>query len=137
MYAGNDEATAKLKTTKESSVNVVSENAKKQGRKPFVSDSTEVNRSSLQQSPRNSGDSLGRNRVKGKVKEFVKIFDQEASAKPITNSEPHSQSSRWKSTSSFGAEKRANVSATETVEQMHMENTNRKKMVPDAFIMVV
>ena len=129
MYAGNSKVTGKdggkesmLKTTKKSSAN---------------QDSAEVDKASLQQSPRKSGDSLGRNGAKGKVKEFVKIFNQEASSKPLTNSEPRSQSSRWKNTGPFRAEKGANVCATETEEQMHVDNTNRNKMVPDASIMVL
>lgn len=98
-----------------------------------------MDKASFQCSPRNSGDSLGRNGVKGKVREFVKKLNQEASSKPITDSEPsdpRSQSSRRKNAGSFRAEKGAHVSATETDEQMHMDNANRKKMVPDASIMV-
>lgn len=128
-----------LKTTKKSSVDVVPENAKEQERKGIASDSALVDKASSQCSPRNSGDSLGRNGVKGKVREFVKKLNQEASSKPITNSEPsdpRSQSSRRKNAGSFRAEKGAHVSATETDEQMHMDNANRKKMVPDASIMV-
>ncbi|RVX15023.1 J domain-containing protein required for chloroplast accumulation response 1 [Vitis vinifera] len=118
---------------------VVPENAKEQERKGIASDSALVDKASSQCSPRNSGDSLGRNGVKGKVREFVKKLNQEASSKPITNSEPsdpRSQSSRRKNAGSFRAEKGAHVSATETDEQMHMDNANRKKMVPDASIMV-
>lgn len=143
---GTDKVTGKdggkesmLKTTKKSSVDVVPENAKEQERKGIASDSALVDKASSQCSPRNSGDSLGRNGVKGKVREFVKKLNQEASSKPITNSEPsdpRSQSSRRKNAGSFRAEKGAHVSATETDEQMHMDNANRKKMVPDASIMV-
>ncbi|KAL6317990.1 hypothetical protein AAG906_031043 [Vitis piasezkii] len=143
---GTDKVTGKdggkesmLKTTKKSSVDVVPENAKEQERKGIASDSALVDKASSQCSPRNSGDSLGRNGVKGKVREFVKKLNQEASSKPITNSEPsdpQSQSSRRKNAGSFRAEKGAHVSATETDEQMHMDNANRKKMVPDASIMV-
>lgn len=147
LYAGTDKVTGKdgskesmLKTTKKSSVDVVPENAKEQERKGIASDSALVDKASSQCSPRNSGDSLGRNGVKGKVREFVKKLNQEASSKPITNSEPsdpRSQSSRRKNAGSFRAEKGAHVSATETDEQMHMDNANRKKMVPDASIMVL
>lgn len=143
---GTDKVTGKdgskesmLKTTKKSSVDVVPENAKEQERKGIASDSALVDKASSQCSPRNSGDSLGRNGVKGTVREFVKKLNQEASSKPITNSEPsdpRSQSSRRKNAGSFRAEKGAHVSATETDEQMHMDNANRKKMVPDASIMV-
>lgn len=144
MYADNSKITgkdggkeSKLKTTKKSSANIVLENAKNQGREGIASDSTEEGRASLQQLPRNSRDGLGRNEVKGKVREFVKIFNQEVPPKLITNSEPRSQSSRWKNPDSFRAEKGANVGATETDEQMHVDNTNRQKMVLDAFIMVL
>ena len=62
-----------------------SKNVKKQDGKRTTLNVVEVDKASLQDSPVYSGGNLGRNRVKGKVKEFVKMFNQEAPPKPNDN----------------------------------------------------
>ncbi|KAF5468435.1 hypothetical protein F2P56_012586 [Juglans regia] len=64
----------------------VSENAKKQDGKETTQNDVEADKATFQDSSVRSADKLGRNRAKGRVKEFVKIFNQEASQKPKGNS---------------------------------------------------
>lgn len=78
-------------------------------------------------SPRNSGDNQGINRVKGKVKDFVKIFNQETPSKIKINVITRSQSSRWKSTENYGADSEVRENAT--TNNKVVSNVNMK---PDA-----
>uniref|UniRef100_A0A5B6ZT62 J domain-containing protein required for chloroplast accumulation response 1 n=1 Tax=Davidia involucrata TaxID=16924 RepID=A0A5B6ZT62_DAVIN len=113
---GNDEITGKesvVKMTKVSQSNVdVTENVKKHDGKRISSNRAEVNKASLRGPPIKSGETIGRNGVKGKVKEFVKIFNQGASSKPKMNADIPSQSSRWKGKGIYGADNEASVSTT-------------------------
>lgn len=59
-------------------------------------DRTRTNKASLRTSLINSEKVPGRSGVKGKVKEFVKIFNQEASSRSKVDPETPNQSSRWK-----------------------------------------
>ncbi|KAK4599695.1 hypothetical protein RGQ29_009648 [Quercus rubra] len=112
-----------------------SKNVKKQDGKRTTLNDVEVDKASLQDSPVYSGGNLGRNRVKGKVKEFVKMFNQEAPPKPIDNIDSQSQSSRWKKKDSYGARNEVSFSSTKTgleekIPTVHVSNT-----VPEASIM--
>ncbi|KAG6626764.1 J domain-containing protein required for chloroplast accumulation response 1-like isoform X2 [Carya illinoinensis] len=64
----------------------VSENAKKQDGEETTQNYVEADKATFQDSYVRSADKLGRNRAKGRVKEFVKIFNQGASQKPKDNS---------------------------------------------------
>ncbi|KAM4121922.1 hypothetical protein ACB094_01G043000 [Castanea mollissima] len=112
-----------------------SKNVKKQDGKRTTLNDVEVDKASLQDSPVYPGGNLGRNRVKGKVKEFVKMFNQEAPSKPNDNIDSRSQSSRWRKKGSYGARNEVSVSSTKTgleekIPRAHVNNT-----VPEASIM--
>ena len=144
FIAGNERITQRGKG-KESTIKIEknplalvdeSKNVKKQDGKRTTLNDVEVDKASLQDSPVYSGGNLGRNRVKGKVKEFVKMFNQEAPPKPNDNIDSRSQSSRWKKKGSYGARNEVSVSSTKTgleekIPRVHVSNT-----VPEASIMV-
>lgn len=144
FIAGNERITQRGKG-KESTIKIEknplalvdeSKNVKKQDGKRTTLNDVEVDKASLQDSPVYSGGNLGRNRVKGKVKEFVKMFNQEAPPKPIDNIDSQSQSSRWKKKDSYGARNEVSFSSTKTgleekIPTVHVSNT-----VPEASIMV-
>ncbi|KAK3231570.1 hypothetical protein Dsin_003451 [Dipteronia sinensis] len=142
---GNEEITnkasgkeSKVKSTKISSVVVdFSKNAKKQDGKKTTSDSPGpgAGKVSWQGSPRNSGDS-GKTRVKGKVKEFVKIFSHDAFSKPKINVGSQSQSSRWKEMGTSNPEKEAKISKIGTDTKTHMPNRHDKRPLSDASVAV-
>lgn len=104
-----------------------SENVKKQEGKSTLND-VEGEKASFQDSPIHPGDhNLGRNRVKGKVKEFVKIFSQEASPKSKEDIGSRSQSSKWKKRGTYRAGNEISVSAAGLDEKIpsraHVNNT--------------
>ncbi|KAK0576911.1 hypothetical protein LWI29_025252 [Acer saccharum] len=140
---GNEEITnkasgkeSKVKSTKVSSVVVdFSKNAKKQDGKKTTSDSLGAGKVRWQGSPRNSVDS-GKTRVTGKVKEFVKIFNQEAFSKPKRNVDSKSQSSRWKEMETSKPEKEAKFSKIGTDKKTHMPNKHDNKSLSDASVAV-
>ncbi|KAK4859776.1 hypothetical protein QYF36_011561 [Acer negundo] len=136
---GNEEITkkasgkeSKVKSTKISSVVVdFSKNVKKQDGKKTSSDSPGAGKVSWQGSPRNSVDS-GKTRVRGKVKEFVKIFNQEAFSKPKIKVDSQSQSSRLKEMETSKPEKEAKFSKIGTDKKTHMPNKHDNKSLSDA-----
>ncbi|KAK2660489.1 hypothetical protein Ddye_007022 [Dipteronia dyeriana] len=140
---GNEEKTnkasgkeSKVKSTKISSVVVVnSKNAKKLDGKKTTSDSLGAGEVSWQGSPRNSGES-GKTRVKGRVKEFVKIFNQDAFSKPKISVDSPSQSSRLKGIGTSNPEKEAKFSKIGTDTKTHMPNRHDKKSLSDASVVV-
>lgn len=106
---------------------------KRDGKKPTL-DNAEVGEAGLQASTSNSEDP-GKIRVKGKVKEFVKIFNQESLAKPETTVKCPSQSSRWKE-GTAKADKEVSLKKTGTDEKIHRPNGHTKKSMPGAPVMV-
>ncbi|KAK9271121.1 hypothetical protein L1049_026710 [Liquidambar formosana] len=137
---GKDEMTTEaggkesmVKTTKNSSVNVdVGKSIKKQDGKRTISNGAKVDKANLPGSPINTRCNLEKSKVKGKVKEFVKIFNQEAPSKPTINNVTQSRSSKWKGTSIFGEENAASVSTNRTDETMQMPNMDKKKTLTNA-----
>ncbi|KAJ9166117.1 hypothetical protein P3X46_020908 [Hevea brasiliensis] len=138
---GTDEITieneleeSKMKSIKKSAaVFDVSEKANKQDGKGTILNNVEMDKSILQGSPTKSGDSLAKNRIRGKVKEFVKIFNQEASNKPQFNVDSQTQSSRWNERVKFKTEDDASVNSTKVYEEVHLPYVN-KNNTPDASI---
>lgn len=117
-----------------SSVVDASQNVKKQDGKRTALNDVEADKASFQDSPIHPGDNLGRNRVKGKVKEFVKIFSQEASPKPKEDIGSRSQSSKWKKRGNYREGNEVSVNAAgldEKIPRPHVNNT-----IPEASIMV-
>lgn len=116
-----------------SSVVDASQNVKKQDGKRTALNDVEADKASFQDSPIHPGDNLGRNRVKGKVKEFVKIFSQEASPKPKEDIGSRSQSSKWKKRGNYREGNEVSVNAAgldEKIPRPHVNNT-----IPEASIM--
>ncbi|KAJ6344550.1 hypothetical protein OIU76_006136 [Salix suchowensis] len=121
---GLKESTAKC-TKNTSAVFHVSENVGDQDEKRTTENKVEVDKAVFQL----SRDSLEKNRLRGKVKEFVKIFNHEGSEKPSFNlNDSLNQSSGRKERRKFKTDDTTN-------EKMHSRNVNNRNM-PDASILV-
>ncbi|CAI9116693.1 OLC1v1017910C1 [Oldenlandia corymbosa var. corymbosa] len=83
---------------------------------------SDVSNNSFRKSETNSGDIFGRSRMKGKVGEFVKIFNQDSSEK--TKNDFRSKSTRWKKTDTHAKENGAS-NAVKTEESMHRLNDTK------------
>ncbi|KAI8014693.1 J domain-containing protein required for chloroplast accumulation response 1 [Camellia lanceoleosa] len=141
--AGNDELIRKSEgkdsmvknmTVSESNADV-SKNLKECDDKRINSNREEVvqeNELHSQDSSRTSGDNRGTNGAEGKVKEFVKIFNQEATSQPKNDIKTRSQSSRWRSTSSFGADNEGSANITQKNGKNHFHSVNKTKTPPNA-----
>ncbi|XP_077233264.1 J-domain protein required for chloroplast accumulation response 1 isoform X2 [Tasmannia lanceolata] len=101
---------------------------KRTGEKGILNHS-EATKPTSQESPSNSQDKMLGNRLKGKVKEFIKIFNQEASPKLTVNVGTQGQSFRRKS---FTVGDPAPISETKVDEKEKMINSNGKGALPDA-----
>ncbi|CAI9777820.1 unnamed protein product [Fraxinus pennsylvanica] len=91
-------------------------------------DRTRANKASLRTSLINSEKVPGRSGVKGKVKEFVKIFNQEASSRSKVDPETPNQSSRWKGVGITQQEIEVNLNAAKLNNEVPMCSVN---MMPD------
>lgn len=138
LYAGSVEATKMggqkerilAKSTKDSTSSVIgfTKTAKKQERNNVSMSSSEVDKVSAPQcSPRNPRESNGRSRVKGKVREFVRMFNQEASPKPKDGLNFRSQSCKWDKKCVFEDEPSNNT--TKTDEKLQVPNVTIMSMV--------
>ena len=114
----------KAKSTKASSQVVGnSKTVKKQERKTSSLISSEVDKASYQGSPRNSRETNGRSRVKGRVKEFVKMFNQETPSKPKDRPSFRSRSCKWDEKRVF--EEETTISTTRTDEKLQVPEVSR------------
>lgn len=105
FFAGYDEdgitkktggRSSRQKSSKHSSVHAVAaKDVNKQDGELRSSIGKTETKASPRGSPVNLQDNMRRNRGKGKVKEFIKIFNQEAPSKPESRIYPQSQSSTW------------------------------------------
>ncbi|XVF63907.1 hypothetical protein PTKIN_Ptkin09bG0124200 [Pterospermum kingtungense] len=92
--AGKEDSSEK--SAKKLSEIIDGKNKKKQDvKKRTTSKNVEASTSSIKGSPRNSWDN-GKGRVRGKVKEFINIFNQDASSNPRADTVSERHSSRWK-----------------------------------------
>ncbi|KAL6995654.1 molecular chaperone, variant 2 [Sarracenia purpurea var. burkii] len=134
--ADNDDITRKSeekdtvkKTTVPDSNADVCKNLKKRAEKKVNSkkaDVFQVNESHSQDSSKTPERNLGRNRVKGKVKDFVKIFNQEAPSKPKIDIETQIHSSQWKSTGTFGADNERSANTIQTNQKNEVDQKLEK-----------
>ncbi|XP_059637414.1 J domain-containing protein required for chloroplast accumulation response 1 isoform X2 [Cornus florida] len=124
----------KMAQVKHSNVDAT-KTVKKHDGKKIKSKKAEVSKASLESRPINSGDNPGKNGVKGKVKEFVKIFNQEASSKSKINVDTR-QSSRWKGMGTYRADNEANVHKIGTDGKKHMLDETKIRTLRDAPVMV-
>ncbi|PQQ14527.1 J domain-containing protein required for chloroplast accumulation response 1 isoform X1 [Prunus yedoensis var. nudiflora] len=124
-----------VKGTKKSFVDVGSNKiVKNQNGKRSSLTNADVDKASFQGSPRNSRDNHGRSKVKGKVKDFVKMFNQEVLCKPAYDGDLGSQRSKTKEKGAFRAENEASISAARMSEDL--QKSNVKSPIPNASIVM-
>lgn len=140
---GNDEISRKHegkemveKTTVSDSNASVNENVKKCDEKRIKSTRTKVNELHSPDSRKTSGVNLGKHGAKGKVKDFVMIFNQESVLKPKTDADTQSRSSRWKSKGTFPADDEESATSTKTNETNHVPIVNNMKTPQNVPVMV-
>lgn len=142
LSAGNEEDTRKaegkknvVQMEKPSHANVSgSKNLKNLFGKRTNSNRSEVHEAGLQGTPIiNSGENLRRTGPKGKVKEFVSIFNHETSSKSKITVDSRSQSSKWKAKSTSGPDYEESVSTSRVDKEMHLPNLTQPR---DASILV-
>lgn len=93
-----------------------------------------VEKSSLQDAAAKSGATPGKSGVKGTVREFVQIFNQEAESRPKADVQ-RSQSNRWKATTVDQKEKEVSCNAAKAKEKLvDLHNVDKK---PDASVKVL
>lgn len=122
------------KTTKLSHSNVdASKDVKKHNGKIINSNRTEVNKASSQGSPKSPGGNIKRSGVRGKVKDFVKIFNQETSSKTKSIADSQNQSCSWEGKVSGAKVNEASISTNEMETEVHLPNVNK---IPDVSFVV-
>ncbi|GFP92698.1 j domain-containing protein required for chloroplast accumulation response 1 [Phtheirospermum japonicum] len=102
-----------------------SKNAKKNGRKND-SKSANVEKSVLQDEDVSSGVISRKSVAKGKVKEFVQIFNQEVDSRPKPEFRRRSQSCRWTNESEVSS----NADKEKEKEKVNLHNEDKKSDVP-------
>ncbi|XP_062099023.1 J domain-containing protein required for chloroplast accumulation response 1 [Humulus lupulus] len=118
----------KAKSTKASSSVVGnSKTAKKQERIDISQISSEVDGASFRGSPKKSKESYGRNKVKGRVKDFVKMFNQETPSKPKDGLSFRSQSCKWNNKFNLEVETSINTAVTDEKLKMHESSGDLKQ----------
>ncbi|KAM1725419.1 hypothetical protein FF2_016040 [Malus domestica] len=137
LQQGNDEVTktsSKKEVVVKSSADVdANKTAKHEDRKRSSSTKIEVIKASFQGSPKNSGDNLGRSKVKGKVKDFVKMFNQEVLCKPTYDGRNlGSHSSRTMDKGAPKAENEASITATRMND--YLQKSDVKNTFSDASV---
>ncbi|KAJ4833949.1 hypothetical protein Tsubulata_016661 [Turnera subulata] len=124
----NEPKESKVKSSKKISAVFNSDENLEQQEKKMSTLSSERDEVNLQSSPINSRDSPGRNSVTGKVKDFVKIFNQETSNKPKLDVDSENHSSRWRDMSKTRTVDEPSVTTTRTngKKDWHASNKNDK-----------
>ncbi|WCJ35281.1 J-domain protein required for chloroplast accumulation response 1 [Euphorbia peplus] len=96
--------------------------------------SVEVDIANVQAKSKISQDIPAKHRAMGKIKEFVKIFDQETSSEqPKFNETSQSQSSRWKERGKFSTKDDESLPTTKVNEDVRKTTTPAAPIVVDAF----
>lgn len=126
-----------MKITKPSYIAVdISKSMKKQEEKKTTNNGSRTGKVSLQGSPRSQNDS-GKTRVRGRVKEFVKIFNQEALPKPKGGVDARTPSNKWKEKATSKPEEEAKFNKRGTDMKTQIPIRQYRNPVPDASIMVL
>ncbi|KAI3464990.1 hypothetical protein Pfo_021653 [Paulownia fortunei] len=102
-----------------------SKNVKKNEGIEIGSNNATVEKSSLQGADINSGVTPGKSVVKGKVKEFVQIFNQEADSRPKADVQRRSWSSRWKNIVIDQKENEVSSDAAKAKEKVNLHNVDK------------
>ncbi|KAJ8762392.1 hypothetical protein K2173_007552 [Erythroxylum novogranatense] len=114
---------------KSSAVFDVNDLAKKEDEKRNMSLHKEEDKSNLRR------DNLGKNRLGGKVQEFVKIFSQEASSKPNSDVNSQNHNSRRQENGRLWRENEARITTNKPNDRMELPNVN-KNHITEASITV-
>ncbi|KAK8601257.1 hypothetical protein V6N13_059020 [Hibiscus sabdariffa] len=110
--------------------NLDDENVKKPGTtERATSNDVEARKTRVKGSPRNSGDN-GKGRVGGKVKDFIKIFNQDASPKPKPDTVCKTHSSRRPERLTIKSENEPSDHLTEREVKIHMPDMQEKESSP-------
>ncbi|KAH1065699.1 hypothetical protein J1N35_030686 [Gossypium stocksii] len=123
---GNDELTRNCGSK------VISKmSAKRLDVKKRASNNVEASTTRIKHSPRNSWDDT-KARVRGKVKEFIKIFNQDAPSKPRTDTAlPGNHGSSRKERGTVQPEIEPSISMNRRIEKIHLNNVLKKKSYSD------
>lgn len=117
------------KTTKLSRSNVAaSKDVKKRDGKIINSNKPEANKAIGQGSPNSPGSNTKRGGVRGKVKDFVKIFNQETSSKIQTSASSQNLSCRWEGKVNSAKPNEAGIS---TADKLDVEMRSLVNEIPD------
>lgn len=120
-----------VKAAKKSSVDGgSSRNVKNQNGERISLTNIQVDKPGAKGSLPNSEDNLGKNKAKGKVKDFIKMFNLEVSSKPKDYGDFGSRRFKQKEKSPIESGNEASISTTITHEGL--QNSNTKKTFPDA-----
>ncbi|KAL4282521.1 hypothetical protein GQ457_16G013880 [Hibiscus cannabinus] len=110
------------------------ENVKKPDTTKWATSNMEGGKTRVKGSPRNSGDN-GKGGVRGKVKDFIKIFNQDASPKPKPDTVHESHSSRWPGRQTIKPEYEPSDGMTERELKFHMPDVQEQKSSPQVTIL--
>ncbi|XP_058069105.1 J domain-containing protein required for chloroplast accumulation response 1 isoform X2 [Magnolia sinica] len=119
--AGEKDGSPILKSSSAGAVDDSVKAKKPIGRKSILNHAKTIS-PNLHNAPLNSEDKMIGNRVKGKVKEFVKIFNQEASPKLASHVDARGHNPRRKESGARGAEDLVSVCATK--DKINNENSS-------------
>ncbi|XP_065848110.1 J domain-containing protein required for chloroplast accumulation response 1 [Euphorbia lathyris] len=141
LLSGNDKVISKqeseessVKSTKKSAaVNDAREKVSKLDEERTILNSVEMDKANVQGTSRISQDSAAKPRAKGKIKEFVKMFDQETSEQPKFNETSQSLSSRWRERGKFRTRDDESVPTTKVNEDVQKTSTPATPIMVDAF----
>lgn len=136
IYAGTDKIT-KLAGRKENPVKAAKKSSVDGGSSRNVENQNgeRISLTNVQGSLPNSEDNLGKNKAKGKVKDFIKMFNLEVSSKPKDYGDFGSRRFKQKEKSPIESGNEASISTPIMHEEL--QNSNTKKTFPDASITVI
>ncbi|KAB2082537.1 hypothetical protein ES319_A05G204300v1 [Gossypium barbadense] len=124
---GNDEITRNCGRKDISKMSAKKQDVKKR----VTSNNVEASTTRIKHSPRNSWDDT-KARVRGKIKEFIKIFNQDASLKPRTDTAlPENHGSSRKERGTVQPEIEPSISMNKRIEKIHLNNVLKKKSYSD------
>ncbi|XP_040969784.1 J domain-containing protein required for chloroplast accumulation response 1 isoform X1 [Gossypium hirsutum] len=124
---GNDEITRNCGRKDISKMSAKKQDVKKR----VTSNNVEASTTRIKHSPRNSWDDT-KARVRGKIKEFIKIFNQDASLKPRPDTAlPENHGSSRKERGTVQPEIEPSISMNKRIEKIHLNNVLKKKSYSD------
>ncbi|XP_073123039.1 J domain-containing protein required for chloroplast accumulation response 1-like isoform X2 [Henckelia pumila] len=107
-------------------VHIDSKSVKKTEEVQSDSNREDIAKSNLKRAAENSSANLGRSGAKGKVKEFVQIFNHEADSRPKPDIPTRSYSNRWKGAGNDQKENEVNVNEPKVKEKVESNDVEKK-----------